>query len=71
MLAAFGIYTAIVLVASAIIRAQTGVVIDPAKFNVVMAYTPAGIVALAALVGIFPAVKAYRTDVASGLTPIS
>jgi putative ABC transport system permease protein len=71
MIIGFGIYAAIVLVASAIIRGQTGVVIDPAKFHLVMAYAPAGIIALAALVGIFPAIKAYRTDVASGLTPIS
>jgi putative ABC transport system permease protein len=71
MIIGFGIYAAIVLAASAIIRGQTGVVIDPAKFHLVMAYAPAGIIALAALVGIFPAIKAYRTDVASGLTPIS
>jgi putative ABC transport system permease protein len=71
MLVAFAIYAAIVLVASTIIRAQTGVVIDPGKFHIVMACAPAGIIALAALVGVFPAIKAYRTDVASGLTPIS
>ncbi len=71
MVIGFVIYAAIVVVASHIIRAQTGVVIDPAKFHPVMIVAPAGIVALAALVGIFPAVKAYRTDVASGLTPLS
>jgi putative ABC transport system permease protein len=71
MLIGFGIYAAIVLVASAIIRTQTGVVIDPTKFHIVMAWAPAAIIALAALVGIFPAIKAYRTDVASGLTPAS
>lgn len=67
----FGIYAAIVLVASAIVREQTGVVIEPGKFHAVMAYAPAGVVALAALVGVFPALKAYRTDVASGLAPLS
>lgn len=67
----FVIYAAIVLVASAIIRVQTGVVIDPLKFHVVMAVAPLGIITLAALVGVFPAIKAYRTDVASGLTPVS
>jgi putative ABC transport system permease protein len=71
MLIGFGIYAAIVLVASTIIRVQTGVVIDPSKFHLIMAYAPAGIIALAALVGIFPAVKAYRTDVANGLAPLS
>jgi putative ABC transport system permease protein len=67
----FVIYAAIVLVASAIIRVQTGVVIDPLKFHLVMVLAPLGIIALAALVGVFPAIKAYRTDVASGLTPAS
>lgn len=71
MIFAYGIYAAIVLVASGIIRAQTGVVIDPIKFNAMMAIAPAGIIGLAALVGIFPAVKAYRTDVAGGLVPQS
>ena len=71
MVLAFAIYAAIVVVASNIIRVQTGVVIDPAKFHPVMLVAPAGIVALAALVGIFPAIKAYRTDVAGGLVPLS
>lgn len=71
MAIAFAIYAGIAVVASAIIREQTGVVISPGKFHAVMAVAPVGIVALAALVGIFPAIKAYRTDVASGLTPLS
>jgi putative ABC transport system permease protein len=71
MVIAFAIYSGIVVAASAIIRGQTGVVIDPLKLHAVMGYAPAGIIALAALVGIFPAIKAYRTDVASGLTPAS
>lgn len=71
MAIAFAIYASIAVVASAIIREQTGVVISPGKFHTVMAVAPVGIIALAALVGIFPAIKAYRTDVASGLTPLS
>ncbi|MEO6569847.1 MAG: FtsX-like permease family protein [Opitutaceae bacterium] len=67
----FVVYAAIVVTASSIIRVQTGVVIDPAKFNRVMVAAPCGIIGLAALLGIFPAVKAYRTDVASGLSPVS
>ena len=67
----FVVYAAIVVTASSIIRVQTGVVIDPAKFNMVMVAAPCGIIGLAALLGIFPAVKAYRTDVASGLSPVS
>ena len=53
-------FAAIVVVASGIIRVQTGVVIDPTKFHPVMLVAPASIVALAALIGIFPAIKAYR-----------
>ena len=71
MVIAFAVYAAIVVVASNLIRFQTGVVIDPTKFHPVMLVAPAGIIALAALVGIFPAIKAYRADVASGLVPLS
>lgn len=71
MLIAFGVYATIVVSAAAIIRAQTGVIIDPLKLHAVMLAAPAGIIALAALVGVFPAFKAYRTDVASGLAPLS
>jgi putative ABC transport system permease protein len=71
MLIGFLIYAAIVVVASNIIREQTGVIIDPLKIHPVMLAAPAGIIALAALLGIFPAIKAYRTDVASGLSPLS
>jgi len=71
MALAFGIYAVIVLAASAIIRAQTGVVIDPLEFHPVMIAAPLGITALAALCGVFPALKAYRTDVASSMSPLS
>jgi putative ABC transport system permease protein len=71
MAVAFFIYAAIVFVAAGIIRVQTGVVIDPLKLHAVMLIAPLGIIALSALLGVFPAVKAYRTDVASGLSPTS
>jgi putative ABC transport system permease protein len=71
MVIAFVLHTTIVLVASALIRQQTGVVIDPAKFHLVLVAAPAGIVGLAALLAVFPAIKAYRTDVADNLAPIS
>jgi putative ABC transport system permease protein len=71
MLLAFVFYGMIVVVASAIIRTQTGVVIDPFEPHAVMLAAPAGIIVLAALCGVFPAIKAYRTDVAVGLTPQS
>ena len=48
-------------------RAQTGVVIQPLKFNAVMLWAPAMLIALGALAEIIPALKAYRTDVAENL----
>jgi putative ABC transport system permease protein len=71
MILAFGVYAIIVVVASSIIREQTGVVIDPIEFHPVMMVAPLGIVGLAALCGVFPAMKAYRTDVASSMAPLS
>jgi putative ABC transport system permease protein len=69
MLAAFAIYGAITAGAGAIIRAQTGVVIDPLAWNPVLLWAPIGMIALGALAGIVPAVKAYQTDVAEHLAP--
>ncbi|AHF90337.1 hypothetical protein OPIT5_09095 [Opitutaceae bacterium TAV5] len=71
MLFAFVFYGVVVVVASGIIRAQTGVVINPFELHPVMLAAPAGIIALAALCGVFPAIRAYRTDVASSISPTS
>src|ERR1051325_2148515 len=71
MAAGFATYLAIVSAVAAIIRAQTGVVIEALKFNSVMLWAPAVLILLGALAGIVPALKAYRTDVAQNLTPIS
>jgi len=71
MSAAFGICLGLVTFVAGIIRAQTGVVLDPFSFNPVMLWSPAAFTALGALSGVVPAIKAYRTDVASNLTPPS
>lgn len=71
MLLAFGVYAAISSTAAAVVRSQAGVVIDPFEPHWIMAAAPAFVVALAALLGVVPAAKAYRTDVAAGLVPIS
>jgi len=71
MILAFAVYAIIVIVASSIIREQTGVVINPVELHPVMIVAPLGIVGLAALCGVFPAMKAYRTDVASSMAPLS
>jgi putative ABC transport system permease protein len=67
----FAIYAGLISVVSEIIRAQTGVVLEPFTFNPVMLWEPAAFIALGALAGIVPALKAYRTDVAQNLTPES
>jgi len=71
MVIAFAFYFAIMTATASIIRAQTGVVLDPFQFNFVMLWAPAALIALGALAGIVPAVKAYRTDVAEYLVPTS
>ena len=45
------------------------VVLDPVV--PVLEFGPLGIIALGAFAGMVPAVKAYRTDVATNLTPAS
>ena len=69
MAAAFGGYAAIMVTAAGVIRAQTGVVLDPWQFNPVMVFAPVILIALGALAGVIPALKAYRTPVAEHLVP--
>lgn len=71
MLASFFLYSGIMMTVASIVRAQTGVVLDPSAFHPVMIWAPLGMVGLSALAGVVPAVKAYRTDVAENLSPIS
>jgi len=70
-LVGFAVYAAILGVAAVIIRAQTGVVLDVMQPHLVMAAGPLGMTALGALAGIVPALKAYGTDVAANLSPVS
>lgn len=71
MAVGFAIYLAIMTGAAKIIRAQTGIVLDPWQYNAVMLWAPAALIGLGALAGIVPAMKAYRTDVATHLVPTS
>jgi putative ABC transport system permease protein len=71
MMAGFLVYGAIVSVVAHIMRAQTGVVIDPLKFSPIMVFAPVGLVLMGALAGVVPAIKAYRTAVAENLAPLS
>jgi putative ABC transport system permease protein len=71
MALSFGAYAAIVSAVAAVIQAQTGVLLEAFTFRPVMLWAPLGMVALCALCGLLPAWKAYRTDVAENLAPIS
>jgi putative ABC transport system permease protein len=71
MLIGFGFYLGILGVSAAILRSQVGVVINIWAFHPVLIGAPLGMIALGALAGIVPAMKAYRTDVAENLVPIS
>jgi putative ABC transport system permease protein len=71
MMIGFVVYGGIMTAVSAVIRAQTGVLLDPLAWHPVLVWTPLGMMALSALAGMVPALKAYRTDVAEGLAPAS
>lgn len=71
MTLAFLVYAAIAMTAAALIRAQAGVVVDALETHWIMIAAPICVVLLAALLGVLPAAKAYRTDVAAGLVPTS
>lgn len=66
-LVGFAVYAAVFATAAALVRAQTGVVLDAFVLHPVLWITPLGMVALGALAGLLPARKAYATDVASTL----
>jgi putative ABC transport system permease protein len=65
------VYGGILAAAFVVVRAQTGVVLDAFKLDPALWLTPIGIIAVGALAGLVPAFRAYRTDVASNLTPLS
>jgi putative ABC transport system permease protein len=71
MLVGFACYGIIMLAVAGVIREETGVVLDPMKFNMVMLWAPTALIVLGALAGVVPAVKAYRTHVAEYLVPTS
>jgi len=71
MVLAFLVYGVIMTVVAGVIRTQTGVVLQPFQFNTIMLAAPAALIALGALAGVVPAIKAYRTDVAANLAPVS
>jgi putative ABC transport system permease protein len=71
VVAGFIVYAVILTSAATVIRHQTGVVLNPFAGSPIMIWTTVGLIGLGALAGIVPAAKAYRTEVADHLTPIS
>jgi len=67
----FAVYWAVFTLASLIVRQQTGVVLDVFSMHFSLAAVPAGMTLLGALSGFVPAMKAYSTDVARNLDPVS
>lgn len=69
--AGFACYFVLLAIVAGIVRDQTGVVLDVFAWQPVWAIWPPFMVALCALGGVVPALKAYRTPVAETLAPIS
>ena len=67
----FIVYGAIFTSASAIVRSQTGIVLDMLKFHPVFLIAPVCVILLGMVAGTVPAFKAYQTDIATNLTPVS
>jgi putative ABC transport system permease protein len=70
-IAGYAIYFGLFAGVANIVRTQTGVVLDITARHPVLWICPIGMVALCALGGIVPALKAYRTPVAETLAPVS
>jgi putative ABC transport system permease protein len=65
------VYGAILAESFYVVRDRTGVVLNAFRPDPAMWLVPLAMIALGALAGLVPAFKAYRTDVASNLTPLS
>jgi putative ABC transport system permease protein len=68
---AFLVYSIIVTGVAAVLQAETGVVLNPFHPHAIMFWAPIGMILVSALAGFIPAIKAYRTDVAAHLAPVS
>jgi putative ABC transport system permease protein len=65
------VYGGILAAAFVVVRDRTGVVLNAFRPDPAMWLVPLAMIALGALAGLVPAFKAYGTDVASNLTPLS
>jgi putative ABC transport system permease protein len=70
-LAGFAVFAGLGAFVASIIQGQTGVVLEPLKWNPVFWWGPATFVGMCVLGGIVPAIKAYRVPVAETIAPVS
>lgn len=69
--AGFLVYAAILFGTAVLVQGSTGVVLAVDSFHPALVVTPLLVIALGALAGLLPALKAYSTDVAENLLPSS
>lgn len=69
--AGFAVFAGLASFVASIIQGQTGVVLEPLKWNPVFWWAPATFVGLCVLGGMVPALKAYRVPVAETIAPVS
>lgn len=67
----FIVYFVVFGAATWIVREQTGVVLELLHAHIIFLLAPLGLILLGAIAGIVPALRAYRTDVATHLLPTS
>lgn len=65
------VYAALLYAASVVVRAQTGVELEIFYRHPALLWTPLVMVFIGALAGLIPAFKAYSTNVAENLAPLS
>jgi len=69
--AGFAVFAGLAGFVASLIRAQTGVVLEPLQWNPVFWWGPVVFTGLAVLGGLVPAWKAYRVPVAETIAPVS
>ena len=70
-MAGWGVYAVILAGAAHVVRTQTGVVLQVLSFHPVLVLAPLGMLLMGCLAGLVPAWKAYQSDVAANLNPLS
>jgi putative ABC transport system permease protein len=70
-LAGYAVCALILLAARSIVQREIGIVLDVWQPHAALLLAPAGACLLGAAAGLLPAWKAYRTDVAQSLVPVS